>query len=408
MYSSGNTTAGYLADDMYFDVTNDLHIGIKSTNWKDTMVISPTGGVTITGNGTGTGQALLVEDSTGDSRFFIQDNGIVAMQSNIAGEPAFSTLKAVDSAGNREGNIQMGGLEGTIIRNSFETSGTRAGMRLVYRSSSFSAAFFGDSTMLEKSWLDINSLDPEGMNSRAGVMVNSKGANEYGFMYNSQNVTASNAQLAFGYKQMTGATSQTEALFIRPVQYNYSGAVFDNSTDGIGQQNLFIYQYSNQVRPIFATDHAHGFTYTTAQGFQFGKWKSNELGLYAVEAGGVNGFVNSPKQSFYTAYDTTTGGVYTNGRLEAYIQHTQSVAGLNPISQLDFNVAGAVGMQMWSDGTDSFPEAPEYTVATLPPVGNGSTGFSGLIVVTDATGGQSICSSNGTNWIDARTGVAVV
>ena len=43
---------------------------------------------------------------------------------------------------------------------------------------------------------------------------------------------------------------------------------------------------------------------------------------------------------------------------------------------------------------NGYPEAPEYTVATLPSVGNGG----GMIMVTDETGGYVQAFSDGTNW----------
>lgn len=41
-----------------------------------------------------------------------------------------------------------------------------------------------------------------------------------------------------------------------------------------------------------------------------------------------------------------------------------------------------------------YPEAPTYTVATLPNVGNGG----GTILVSDETGGATLAFSDGTNW----------
>lgn len=43
---------------------------------------------------------------------------------------------------------------------------------------------------------------------------------------------------------------------------------------------------------------------------------------------------------------------------------------------------------------NGYPEAPEYTVATLPDVGSGG----GFIAVIDETGGYTLAFSDGTNW----------
>lgn len=53
---------------------------------------------------------------------------------------------------------------------------------------------------------------------------------------------------------------------------------------------------------------------------------------------------------------------------------------------------------------NGYPEAPEYTVATLPSVGSGG----GFIAVTDETGGYTMAFSDGSNWrrVQDRTIVA--
>ena len=53
---------------------------------------------------------------------------------------------------------------------------------------------------------------------------------------------------------------------------------------------------------------------------------------------------------------------------------------------------------------NGYPEAPSYTVATLPPVGGGT----GIIYVSDETGGATLAFSDGTNWrrVQDRTIVA--
>lgn len=49
-----------------------------------------------------------------------------------------------------------------------------------------------------------------------------------------------------------------------------------------------------------------------------------------------------------------------------------------------------------------------FAKASLPSVVNNTSGVNGVILVTDATPRPTICYSNGTNWIDIQTGVAVV
>jgi len=54
-----------------------------------------------------------------------------------------------------------------------------------------------------------------------------------------------------------------------------------------------------------------------------------------------------------------------------------------------------------------FPEIPEFTVATLPSATIISTGFTGLICVTDESGGRTLATSDGTNWRRVADGAVV-
>lgn len=62
------------------------------------------------------------------------------------------------------------------------------------------------------------------------------------------------------------------------------------------------------------------------------------------------------------------------------------------------NVTGAV------DASGATIEIPQFTLTTLPSAAT----VGRIIVVTNAnTGAGTVCFSNGTNWIDVKTGLPV-
>lgn len=123
------------------------------------------------------------------------------------------------------------------------------------------------------------------------------------------------------------------------------------------------------------------------------------------------------ENSQFCAFEVNGSG-YSGG---SYVGHgagsTQFVAQGSSMQYLDFGAYNDVPFTLFTNDTAKIVmstaggiamqdvlQLASFTVGTLP---SASTFVTGIIIVSDATGGPALCFSDGTNWISVKTGVPV-